>query len=65
MEKFSRTDIAIVKQIKGSQQPVSILFTDIEGSSRLWGREGDIKARLMVDRLNRLLFPAISVSMAG
>lgn len=59
MEKFSRTDIAIVKRIKGSQQPVTILFTDIEDSSRLWRKEGDVRARLLVDRLNRLLFPVI------
>jgi class 3 adenylate cyclase len=59
MEKFSRTDIAIVKRIKGSQQPVTVLFTDIEDSTGLWGEVGDVNARLMVDRLNRLLFPVI------
>jgi class 3 adenylate cyclase len=49
----------IVRQVQGSRRPVTILFTDIEGSTRYWENHGDIKGRLMVDRHNRLIFPVI------
>ena len=50
---------SIIRQINRSRRPVTILFTDIEESTRYWDRHGDIKGRLMVDRHNRLIFPVI------
>ncbi|MCP3922674.1 MAG: adenylate/guanylate cyclase domain-containing protein [Desulfobacterales bacterium] len=49
----------IAKKIKSSQKKVTILFTDIEDSTRHWDNLGDIDGRLMVDEHNRLLFPVI------
>ena len=50
---------SISRQIKSSRKPVTILFTDIEDSTRYWDRHGDIKGRLMVDQHNRVVFPVI------
>lgn len=49
----------LVRQIKKSRKPTTILFTDIEGSTKYWDRHGDVKGRLLIDRHNRLLFPVI------
>lgn len=38
---------------------VTILFTDVEGSTSYWDRHGDIKGRLMIDQHNRVVFPII------
>ncbi|MBN1997490.1 hypothetical protein JW935_08065 [candidate division KSB1 bacterium] len=44
---------------KLSRKKVSILFSDIEDSTRYWDAHGDVQGRLMVDHHNRLLFPII------
>jgi class 3 adenylate cyclase len=49
----------LVRQISRSRKPATILFTDIEGSTKYRDRHGDIKGRLLIDRHNRLLFPVI------
>lgn len=49
----------LVRQIKRSRKPVTILFTDVEGSTSYWDRHGDIKGRLMIDQHNRVVFPVI------
>lgn len=53
MEKY------LSKLISKSRKQVTILFTDIEGSTKLWESKGDIKGRLMLDQHNRLIFPVI------
>ena len=49
----------LTRYIKRSRKETTILFTDIEGSSQYWDKHGDVKGRLLVDRHNRLVFPAI------
>ena len=49
----------VTGKIKVSKKPITIIFTDIKGSTRHWDEHGDIKGRLMVDRHNRLVFPVI------
>jgi class 3 adenylate cyclase len=56
-EKISRS---MARYIRGSQRTVTILFTDIEDSTELWARLGDVDGRLLVDQHNRMLFPVIS-----
>jgi class 3 adenylate cyclase len=50
---------SLTRHIQQTQREVTILFTDIEDSTRYWGNRGDIKGRLMVDRHNRILFPLV------
>lgn len=50
---------SIVRQINRSRKAVTILFTDIEDSTRYWDTYGDVKGRLMVDQHNRLTFPVV------
>jgi class 3 adenylate cyclase len=45
--------------IRSSKKHVTILFTDIEDSTKYWDKFGDVQGRLMVDRHNRLLFPVV------
>jgi class 3 adenylate cyclase len=46
--------------IRSLKKHVTILFTDIVGSTKYWDKFGDIQGRLMVDRHNRLLFPLVA-----
>lgn len=49
----------ITRQIKVNTKQITILFTDIEDSTKYWDKSGDVAGRLMVDKHNRLLFPVI------
>jgi len=53
------TDKSTIEVIKKSRKKITILFSDIEHSTRHWERRGDIDARMLLDRHNRLLFPII------
>ncbi len=53
------TDKSTIESIKKSRKRVTILFSDIEHSTRHWDRRGDVDARMLLDRHNRLLFPVI------
>ncbi len=50
---------SIAAQIEKSKKEITVLFTDIEGSTSFWDEHGDTVGRLMVDRHNKLLFPVI------
>ncbi len=52
-------DKSTIDVIKKSRKLVTILFTDMVESTRHWERRGDIDARLLIDRHNRLLFPVV------
>lgn len=60
MEKMHSTLVrSLTNQIHLTQREVTILFTDIEDSTRYWGNRGNLAGRLMVDRHNRILLPII------
>lgn len=59
MESFEKLSKSITRQINRSRKKVTILFTDIEDSTRYWDRYGDVKGRMMVNLHNRLAFPVI------
>ncbi len=50
---------SIMRQIRRSRRTVTILFTDVEGSTRYFEAQGDTRARLMIDLHNRLIYPVI------
>lgn len=50
---------SIEDQINKSKRQVTILFSDIEGSTSYWETHGDTAGRLMIDRHNKLLFPLV------
>lgn len=50
---------SITRLISKSRKPITILFTDIVDSTRLWDVRGDVKGRLLVDQHNRLVFPIV------
>lgn len=54
-----RNTESLIQHIQSTRKERTILFTDIEHSTRFWSHHGDIKGRLMVDRHNWLLFPII------
>ena len=58
-EKRKRFGGRITRQIKSTRKQITILFTDIEDSTRYWDTRGDVDGRLMVDYHNRLIFPVI------
>lgn len=47
------------RHIRKSTKPLTILLTDIEGSTEYFDERGDIEGRLMVDQHHRLVFPVI------
>jgi class 3 adenylate cyclase len=59
MSSFDKLADSITRQIHRSRKKVTILFTDIEDSTRYWDRYGDVKGRMMVNIHNRLAFPVI------
>lgn len=59
MSVYGEITNSIVRQIHRSRKAVTILFTDIEDSTRYWDIYGDVKGRLMVDQHNRLTFPVV------
>jgi len=50
----------ITRQIQKSRKPVTVLFTDIQDSTKYWDRHGDTQGRLMLDQHHRLVFPVIT-----
>ena len=50
---------SVAREIRRSRKPVTILFTDVVGSTRYWDIHGDVKGRLMIDLHNRLIYPVI------
>ncbi len=54
-----RLSAAVVGYIQESRKQITILFTDIEDSTKYWDTHGDVEGRLMVDMHNRLTFPVI------
>jgi len=53
------TDQSTVDVIKKSRKLITILFSDIEESTRHWERRGDVEARILISRHNQLLFPVV------
>jgi len=49
----------IQRYIKMTEKEVTILFTDVVASSTYWDSRGDVMGRLMIDFLNRMIFPII------
>lgn len=52
-------DISTIEHISTSRQEVTMLFTDIKDSTKLWESMGDVAGRMMIDEHNKLLFPVI------
>lgn len=50
---------ALSRYILSARREVTILFTDIEGSTHYWDQYGDLQGRLMIDYHNRLAFPVV------
>lgn len=59
MASFDKLADSITRQIRRSRKKVTILFTDIEDSTRYWDKYGDVQGRLMVNLHNRLAFPVV------
>lgn len=55
-KSFSRS---ISRQIRRSRRPITILFTDVQESTRYWDFHGDVNGRLMIDQHNRLVSSVI------
>lgn len=51
---------SLISEIRRSRRAVTIMFTDVEGSTHYWDAHGDVKGRLMVDLHNRLICPVIT-----
>ncbi len=50
---------SLAKQIEKSKKEVTIVFTDIKGSTAFWEKHGDTEGRLMVDLHNKLMFAVV------
>lgn len=53
------SDHSTIEAIKLTRRRITILFSDIEESTRHWERRGDVDARMLIERHNCLLFPVI------
>jgi class 3 adenylate cyclase len=59
MPSFDKLADSTTRQIHRSRKKVTILFTDIEDSTKYWEKYGDVEGRLMLDIHNRLAFPVV------
>jgi len=50
---------SIARQIEKSKKQITIVFTDIVGSTAFWEKHGDTAGRLMVDAHNKLMFAVV------
>jgi class 3 adenylate cyclase len=57
--KEERLNRFIVRQIRRSRRRITIMFTDVVGSTQYWENRGDLEGRLMIDIHNRLISPII------
>ncbi len=57
--KEERLNRFIVRQIRRSRKRITIMFTDVVGSTQYWENRGDLEGRLMIDIHNRLISPII------
>src|SRR5215467_1352465 len=56
LENRAKTEQALEKL----RSPMTILFSDIKGSTRYAEKKGDVEFMAMINRHNRLLFPVIA-----
>lgn len=54
-----RLEKRIAGTIRRARRHTTILFTDVEDSTRYWDNQGDVRGRLAVDLHNRLVFPVV------
>jgi class 3 adenylate cyclase len=45
--------------LKAKQRKMTVLFTDIVDSTKIWDKLGDVETRQLLERHNRLLFPVV------
>ncbi len=55
-ERFYKS---LIRSIRRSRRAVTVMFTDVENSTKYWDSRGDVEGRLMVDLHNRLVCPVI------
>lgn len=55
----NRLEKRIAGTIRRARRHTTILFTDVEDSTRYWDDQGDVRGRLAVDLHNRLVFPVV------
>lgn len=54
-----RLEKQVAGTIQRARRHTTILFTDVEDSTRYWDNQGDVRGRLAVDLHNRLVFPVV------
>jgi class 3 adenylate cyclase len=59
LEELLETRTQNEKEIEKLRSPMTILFSDIKGSTRYAEKKGDVEYMSMINRHNRLLFPVI------
>jgi class 3 adenylate cyclase len=59
LEELLETRAQNEKEIEKLRLPMTILFSDIQGSTRYAEKKGDVEYMAMINRHNRLLFPVI------
>lgn len=59
IEELLKTRSQVDLELEKLRTPVTILFTDIRGSTSFFESEGDVEGLAMVQRHNNLLFPII------
>src|SRR5262245_23636578 len=62
LEELLETRVQNEKEIEKLRSPMTILFSDIQGSTRYAEKKGDVEYMAMINRHNRLLFPVIEVA---
>jgi class 3 adenylate cyclase len=57
--QFWEPDAKAEREIEKLRTPITILFSDIKGSTTFAEKKGDVEYMAMIDRHNRILFPVV------
>jgi class 3 adenylate cyclase/CHAT domain-containing protein/tetratricopeptide (TPR) repeat protein len=59
LEALMRQRLELDRQIEGFRREVTVMFTDLRGSTALYDEKGDVHGRLLIQQHNSILFPII------
>src|SRR5689334_25181197 len=59
LQQLWEPDVKAERELEKLRTPMTILFSDIKGSTTFAEKKGDVEYMAMIDRHNRILFPVI------
>jgi class 3 adenylate cyclase len=62
LQQLWETDVKAERELEKLRTPMTILFSDIKGSTTFAEKKGDVEYMAMIDRHNSILFPVVEAA---